>query len=214
MNEITIALAKGRLAEQTIAILERCGIDCQEIRDPKRKLILYDGSKRYRFLLVKPSDVATYVDHGVADMGVAGKDSLLEASLPLYEMLDLQLGKCRLCVCGYAEENARKMDMTVAKKRVASKYPRIAREYFESRGEAVEIIKLNGSVEIAPLLGLADVIVDIVESGRTLEENGLAVLDEICECSARVVVNRASLKRKREGIQKLISDMRTQFRSE
>lgn len=209
-KQITIALAKGRLAEDTMDILERCGVDVSAARNPKRKLIVYDAEQQFRFLLVKPSDVPTYIHHGVADMGIAGKDTLLEAALPLYEMLDLQLGKCRLCVCGYAEGSQPSPTLTVAKKRIASKYPRVAREYFESKGEAVEIIKLNGSVEIAPMLGLSDAIVDIVESGRTLRDNELEVLEEICECSARVVVNRASLKTKRTAIQRVITQMRKQ----
>ena len=210
-TQITIALAKGRLADQSIGILEKCGMDCSEVKDPKRKLILYDARRRFRFLLVKPSDVPTYVEHGVADMGIAGKDTLLEAALPLYEMLDLQLGRCRLCVCGHSESAQPKQALTVAKKRIASKYPHVTKNYFESKGEAVEIIKLNGSVEIAPLLGLSDAIVDIVESGRTLHENGLEVLEEICECTARVVVNRASLKTKRTAIQEVITAIRQQI---
>lgn len=207
--QITIALAKGRLAEQSIELLEACGLDCSELKEKSRKLIYYDRDNGFRFLLVKPSDVPTYVQHGVADMGIAGKDTLLEAEAPLFEMLDLGLGRCRLCVCGYAQVDH--PSPIASKKRVASKYPRVAREFFESRGEAVELIKLNGSVEIAPLLGLSDVIVDIVESGRTLVENGLSVLETICECSARVVVNRASLKTKRTKIQALIAALRGQL---
>lgn len=210
-NEITIALAKGRLAEQCTALLEACGLDCGELKEKNRKLIFYDHANGFRFLLVKPSDVPTYVEHGVADVGIAGKDTLLEAAAPLFEMLDLGLGKCRLCVCGYPRAT---QDSPLASKlRVASKYPRVAREFFESRGEAVELINLHGSVEIAPMLGLSDVIVDIVESGRTLEENGLTVLESICECSARVVVNRASLKTQREKIQGLIADLRREVQN-
>lgn len=208
-KEITIALAKGRLAEQSIELLEACGLDCDELKQKNRKLIFYDHRNGFRFLLVKPSDVPTYVQYGVADMGIAGKDTLLEAAAPLFEMLDLGLGKCRLCVCGY--KNGENVSPIASKKRVASKYLHVAREYFESRGEAVELIKLNGSVEIAPLLGLSDVIVDIVESGKTLEENGLSILETICECSARVVVNRASLKTKRDKIQSLIGALRKQL---
>ncbi len=206
MNEITIALAKGRLASETIRILEQCDVDCSELQEDSRKLIYYDHKNGYRFLLVKPSDVPVYVEHGVADIGVAGKDTLLEVNAPLYEMLDLELGKCRLCVCGFPDEQKRAI--TTAHLRVATKYPRIAREYYTKRGETVEIIKLNGSIEIAPLLGLSDVIVDIVESGRTLKENGLDVLEEVCHCSARVVVNRVSLKTKGRKIQSLIEKMR------
>ena len=210
MNEITIALAKGRLASDTIAILEKCGVDCSELKESSRKLIYYDRQNGYRFLLVKPSDVPVYVEHGVADIGVAGKDTLLEINAPLYEMLDLGLGKCRLCVCGFPKGPERAV--TTAHLRVATKYPYITREFYAQRGENVEIIKLNGSIEIAPLLGLSDVIVDIVESGRTLKENGLDVLEEVCQCSARVVVNRVSLKTKGEKIQALIDAMREERR--
>lgn len=206
MSEITIALAKGRLASDTVKILEKCDVDCSELKEDSRKLIYYDRTSGYRFLLVKPSDVPVYVEHGVADIGVAGKDTLLEVNAPLYEMLDLGLGKCRLCVCGFT--NNKKRAITTANLRVATKYPHIAYEYYAQRGETVEIIKLNGSIEIAPLLGLSDVIVDIVESGRTLEENGLGVLEEVCHCSARVVVNRVSLKTKGRKIQQLIETMR------
>lgn len=212
MSEVTIALAKGRLAKDTIKILERCGLDCSELKEDSRKLIYYDRKNGYRFLLVKPSDVAVYVEHGVADIGVAGKDSLMEVNAPLYEMLDLKLGWCRICVCGFPGTQARAV--TTAHLRVASKYPHIAREYFEAKGETVELIKLHGSVEIAPLLGLSDVIVDIVESGRTLKENGLDVLEEICQCSARVVVNRVSLKTKGKKIQTLIEAMRAVMEEE
>ena len=205
MEGITIALAKGRLADQSIAILEKCGIDCSELKNAGRKLILFDTKDDYRFILVKPSDVPTYVEHGVADVGIAGKDTLLEANLPLYEMLDLGIGRCKLCICGPADRTERAI--TVSNRRVATKYPHIAREYYAMRGESIEIIKLNGSVEIGPLLGLSDVILDIVESGRTLQENGLVVIETVCECSARVVVNRVSLKTKRVRITKLIEDM-------
>lgn len=208
---ITIALAKGRLADQSMQILESCGVDCCEIKQKSRKLIYHDKDGKYRFLLVKPSDVPTYVQHGVADVGIAGKDTLIESNFPLYEMLDLRLGACRMCVCGFALDERR--SITVAKKRVATKYTHIAQEYYAQKGEAIELIKLNGSVEIAPLLGLSDVIVDIVESGRTLQENGLAVLETICHSTARLVVNRVSLKLKREQIQELIEKMRNVIRA-
>ena len=207
MSEITIALAKGRLAEESMAILERCGLDCSDLRNAGRRLVFYDKKNGFRFLLVKPSDVPTYVYQGVADLGIAGKDTLMEENLPLYEMLDLGLGKCRLCVCGYP--NRRDPDaITVANRRVATKYPNITRNFYAARGESVDIIKLNGSVELGPMLGLSDVILDIVESGRTLFENGLDVLEEVCPVSARVVVNRVSLKTKGEGMKQLIERMR------
>lgn len=210
MSEITIALAKGRLAEKSMEILERCGLDCTELRNVGRKLVFYDKANGYRFLLVKPSDVPTYVYQGVADMGISGKDTLMEENLPLYEMLDLGLGKCRLCVCGYPDK--RDPDaITVANRRVATKYPNITRNFYASKGESIDIIKLNGSVELGPMLGLSDVILDIVESGQTLYANGLDVLEEVCEVSARVVVNRVSLKTKGRRIKELIERMREEM---
>lgn len=199
---ITIALAKGRLADKAIELLEQIGIDCSEVKEPSRKLILYSKDKNVRFIMVKPSDVPTYVEHGIADMGIAGKDTLLEEGKSLYEMLDLKFGKCRIAVAGFPEK--RDLWITHAHTRVATKYPNIARNYFSQRGETIEIIKLNGSVELGPLIGLSDIIVDIVESGKTLEENGLEILEEICTVSARLVVNRVSLKTKHSEIKRII----------
>ena len=200
---ITIALAKGRLADKTMDLLEAIGVDCSQARDPGRKLVLEDKTGAYRFILVKPSDVPTYVEHGVADVGVAGKDTLLEQNRPLYEMLDLGFGRCRLCIAGYPD--GRKSAVTNANYRVATKYPNIAREYFGARGETIEIIELHGSVELGPLVGLSDVILDIVESGSTLRANGLEVLETVVEnVSARMVVNRVALKVKGERIRALI----------
>ena len=206
MKELTIALAKGRLADMTAELLEKCGLNMEELKDQGRKLIFYDQENAIRFLMVKPSDVPTYVEYGVADMGVAGKDTLLEANLPLMEMADLGLGACSLCIAGYPEK--KESAVTNACLRVATKYPNIAKSYYRSYGETVEIIKLNGSIEIAPILGLSDVILDIVESGRTLRENGLVVLEKICDISARLVVNSVSLKTKRERIVSLIDRIR------
>lgn len=203
-ESITIALPKGRLADQTIDLLERTGMDCAELRNPGRRLILESGD--CKFVFVKPSDVPTYVHYGIADLGVAGKDTLMEENLPLYEMLDLGFGRCRLCVCGYAGERER--SVTVSNLRVATKYTNIARSLYHARGESIDIIKLNGSVELGPLTGLSDVILDVVESGRTLQENGLVVLETVSEVSARVVVNRVSLKTHRERIHALIDDLR------
>ena len=165
-----------------------------------------------RYLLVKPTDVPVYVDHGVADLGVVGKDTLLEAGRPLYEMLDLRYGKCDICVAGYAEK--KREEITSAVTRVATKYPRIAKMYYQQKGENIEIIKLNGSIELGPILGLSDVIVDIVESGRTLKENGLSVLETVCAVSARLVVNRVSLKTKYEAIAPLIAKMKEELEAE
>ena len=201
---ITFALAKGRLAEQAFTLLEQLGVDCSEPRNPGRQLVLWDKASNVRFILVKPSDVPTYVDHGVADIGVVGKDTLLEAGRPLYEVLDLGFGKCRLCIAGYA---AQQPSATRATFRVATKYPNIARSYYDSKGQTIEIIELHGSVELGPVIGLSDVILDIVESGSTLRANGLTVLETVCECSARLVVNRVSMKTKQARIQEIVSGM-------
>jgi ATP phosphoribosyltransferase len=203
MDIITIALSKGRLAEQAIELLEAAGYDCSVTRSTSRKLILEDEKAGLRFIMAKPADVPTYVEYGAADIGVVGKDTLLEEGRQLYEVLDLGFGACRMCVCGSADLIG-KLDR-IPNKRVATKYPNIAREYFEkAKRESVEVIKLNGSVELAPLIGLSEVIVDIVESGRTLKENGLEVLEVIADISARMVVNRVSMKMKPEKIQRMI----------
>ena len=201
---ITFALAKGRLAEQAFELLEQMGIDCSEPRNPGRQLVLWDKQNNVRFILVKPSDVPTYVDHGVADIGVVGKDTLLESGRPLYEVLDLTFGKCRLCIAGYAEQH---QSATRATFRVATKYPNVARSYYDAKGQTIEIIELHGSVELGPVIGLSDVILDIVESGSTLKANGLTVLETVCECSARLVVNRVSMKTKRDRIREIIDGM-------
>ena len=204
---LTIALPKGRLADQTLDIMEKAGYDVSAARDKSRKLILEDKDAGLRFILSKPSDVPTYVEYGAADIGVVGKDTLLEEGRQLYEVLDLGLGKCRMCVAGPAALND-KLD-EIPNKRVGTKYPNITRNYFEGvRGESVEIIKLNGSVELAPLTGLAEVIVDIVESGRTLYENGLDVLETVADISARLVVNRVSMKMKEEEIKPMIAKLK------
>jgi ATP phosphoribosyltransferase len=207
MQYLTIALAKGRLADQAVDLIEAAGYDCRVVREKSRKLILEDSRTGMRFIMAKPADVPTYVDYGAADIGIVGKDTLLEEGRLLYEVLNLGFGACRMCVCGPASMAGR-LD-SVPNKRVATKYPRIAREYFETkRRESVEIIRLNGSVELAPLVGLAEVIVDIVESGRTLQENGLVVLETIAPISARMVVNRVSMKMKSDQINPLIQSVR------
>ncbi len=208
MEMITIALAKGRLAEQAFDLLEGMGIDCSAPRDPGRKLVLENIEQAIQFILVKPTDVPTYVEHGVADMGVVGKDTLMEENRPLYELLDLGFGRCRLCIAGYPEYD---QAASCANERVATKYPNIARNYFAKKGRNIQIIKLNGSVELGPIVGLSDVILDIVESGSTLRANGLDVLEEICSVSARLVVNRVSLKTKRTRIQAIVEGIRGQL---
>lgn len=207
MRYITIALAKGRLAKQTMKILGELGIKCEEMEDPSsRKLIFTDEEHGLRFFLAKTCDVPTYVEYGAADIGIVGKDTIIEEGRKLYEVLDLKLGKCRMCVAGPA--SARELLNNGSLIRVATKYPVIAKDYFNNKKhQTVEIIKLNGSVELAPIVGLSEVIVDIVETGSTLRENGLEVLEEICPLSARMVVNRVSMKMEQERIGKLIEDM-------
>ena len=204
---LTFALGKGRLAKKTLQLFEQIGITCEEMKDPDtRKLIFVNEELGMRFFLAKPSDVPTYVEYGAADIGIAGKDTLLEEGRNLYEVMDLGFGKCRMCVCG--PESAREILKKNEIIRVASKYPNIAKSYFsDKKNQTVEIIKLNGSVELAPIVGLSEVIVDIVETGSTLKENGLTVLEEICPLSARVVVNQVSLRMEHERIRKILTDL-------
>lgn len=205
---LTFALAKGRLAKQTMTLLEQIGITCEEMKDESsRKLVFVNEEKKLRFFLAKPSDVPTYVEYGAADIGVVGKDTILEEGRNLYEVLDLKKGKCRMCVCG--PESAQKYLKHHELIRVATKYPNIAKDYFyNKKHQTVEIIKLNGSIELAPIVGLAEVIVDIVETGSTLRENGLVVLEEVCSLSARMVVNQVSMKMEHERITKMIRDLK------
>lgn len=205
---ITFALAKGRLAKKTLEIFEQIGITCDEMKDESsRKLIFTNEELGLRFFLAKANDVPTYVEYGAADIGIVGKDTILEEGRSLYEVYDLGIGKCRMCVCG--PESARKYLNGHELIRVATKYPNIAKDYFYNRKhQTVEIIKLNGSIELAPIVGLSEVIVDIVETGTTLRENGLCVLDEVCDLSARMVVNQVSMKMENERILKIINDLR------
>jgi len=202
MEYLTIALAKGRLAEITIEILEQCGINCQSLKQSTRKLVLIDEENKVKFLLVKPSDVPTYVDYGVADIGVIGKDTLMEENKPLYEVLDLGFAACKLSIAGFPETDI----YNKAKKlKVATKYPNIAASFFSTKSIDIEIIPLHGSVELGPITGLSDVILDIVESGKTLRANGLDILEDVCNISARLVVNQVSLKTKSARIRDLVS---------
>mgnify|MGYP003207115131 FL=1 len=207
MKYITIALAKGRLAKQTLALLEQTGITCEEMKDKDtRKLIFINEELKLKFFLSKTSDVPTYVEYGAADLGVVGSDTMEEGRKVL-EVLDLGLGKCNMCVAGPASAKELLHNNQVI--RVASKYPAIAKNYFyNQKHQTVEIVKLNGSVELAPIVGLSEVIVDIVETGSTLKANGLEVLETICPLSARVIVNEASMKLQRERITKLIKDLK------
>ena len=208
MEYITIALAKVRLAELTLDLLEQAGLHVAEMREKTRKLIFTDEENKFKFILVKASDVPTYVEYGAADIGVVGKDTLLEAGKDLYEMVNLGFGSCRMAVAGPKELEG-KLDH-IHNMRVATKYTQIAKNYYHLvKKQSVEIIKLHGSVELAPLVGLSEVIVDIVESGKTLHENGLVVLEEVCDLSARLVVNRVSMKMESERIMQLVQTVKT-----
>ena len=208
MRYLTFALAKGRLASKSLEMFEKIGITCEEMKDKNsRKLIFTNEDLKCRFFLAKANDVPTYVEYGAADIGIVGKDTILEEGRKLYEVLDLGIGRCRMCVCG--PEPARELLKHQELIRVATKYPAIAKDYFyNKKHQTVEIIKLNGSIELAPIVGLSEVIVDIVETGSTLRENGLAVLEEICPLSARMVVNQVSMKRENERITKIIREMK------
>lgn len=205
---LTFALGKGRLASKTLELLEQIGITCEEMKDKSsRKLIFVNEQQKLRFFLAKGPDVPTYVEYGAADIGVVGSDTILEENRKAYEVLDLGFGKCRMCVCG--PEEARELLQHHEMIRVASKYPNIAKDYFyNKKHQTVDIIKLNGSVELGPIVGLSDVIVDIVETGSTLHENGLKVLEEICPLSARMIVNQVSMQMETERIRKLINQLK------
>ncbi len=208
MRYLTFALGKGRLAKTTLKLFEEIGITCEEMKDKDtRKLIFVNEELKLKFFLSKGPDVPTYVEYGAADIGIVGRDTVLEEGRNIYEVLDLGFGKCRMCVCGPA--SAKTLLQHHEQIRVATKYPNIAKDYFyNKKHQTVEIIKLNGSVELGPIVGLSDVIVDIVETGSTLRENGLEVLEEVCDLSARVVVNPVSMKLEQARISKLISDLR------
>ena len=195
MRYLTIALAKGRLAKKAMELFEAIGLSCEEMKDKdSRKLLFTNEEQGVRFFLAKASDVPTYVEYGAADIGIVGKDTLLEEGRKLYEVMDLGIGKCRMCVCGPA--SAQEMLRHHQLIRVATKYPHIAKDYFyNQKYQTVEIIKLSGSIELAPIVGLSEVIVDIVETGSTLRENGL---------SARMVVNQVSMKTENERITRII----------
>lgn len=207
MKYLTFALAKGRLANKSLEIFEKIGITCEEMKDEKtRKLVFVNEELKLKFFLAKASDVPTYIEYGAADIGIAGKDTIMEEGRKLYEVVDLKLGKCRMSVCG--PESAKDLLKHHELIRVATKYPNIAKDYFyNKKHQTVEIIKLSGSVELAPIVGLSEVIVDIVETGSTLKENGLQVLENICELSARMVVNQVSMKMENERITKIIQDL-------
>ena len=206
---LNIALPKGRLGEKVYAMFENAGLECPAIHDPGRKLIFENEEKGVRYFWVKPSDVAIYVERGAADIGVAGKDILLEYAPDVYELLDLNLGKCRMAVAAkkdFHDDNQKTL-------KVATKFANIARSYYASICRDIDIIKLNGSIEIAPILGLPDVIVDIVETGTTLKENDLEVIETIVPISARLIVNKASFKFKTQEIEKIAQSIKSQVNS-
>ncbi len=205
---LTFALGKGRLADKMLGLLEQTGITCEEMKDKSsRKLIFVNEELKLKFFLAKGPDVPTYVEYGAADIGVVGKDTILEENRRVYEVLDLGFGKCRMCVCGPI--SAKDLLLHHERIRVATKYPLIAKDYFyNKKHQTVDIIKLNGSVELGPIVGLSDVIVDIVETGSTLKENGLEVLEEICPLSARMIVNQVSMQMETERIKSLIARMK------
>ena len=209
MRYLTFALGKGRLASQTLELFEKIGITCEEMKDKKsRKLIFVNEELKLRFFLLKGPDVPTYVEYGAADIGIVGRDTILEEGRKVHEVLDLGYGKCRMCICGPKEaEDLLKHHELI---RVATKYPNIAKDYFYNvKHQTVEIIKLNGSIELAPIVGLSEVICDIVETGSTLRENGLTVLEEVCPLSARMIVNPVSMRMESERIKDLIQRLRT-----
>ncbi len=213
MRYLSIALAKGRLADKSIVYFESIGFDCTELKSSTRKLVLKDEKNKIKFFLVKPADVPTYVEYGAADMGIVGKDTIMEEGRRIYEVLNLGFSKCRMVVAGPAVLEGRLDQLN--NKRVATKYPKVARDYFEhKRKESIEVIKLNGSVELAPLVGLSEVIVDIVETGTTLKENGLVILDKIADLSARLIVNRVSMKMESRRINRIIDGFRKELEEE
>ena len=210
MRYLTFALGKGRLAKKTLELFEQIGITCEEMKDKDtRKLIFVNEELKLRFFLAKGPDVPTYVEYGAADIGVVGKDTILEEGRKVHEVLDLGYGKCKMCVCGYKDAAPLLQHHELI--RVATKYPNIAKDYFyNTKHQTVEIIKLNGSIELAPIVGLSEVIVDIVETGSTLRENGLEVLEEVCPLSARMIVNPVSMRMESARIKDLLTRLREQ----
>lgn len=203
MKPLRIALTKGRLEKDTVALLEKIGFDCEAVKNKGRKLILPVGNE-IEVVLAKAADVITYVEHGVCDLGVVGKDTIMEQGSHFYEVLDLGFGRCRFALAG---PKGKDFFTGYSSKTIATKYPNVARGYFESKDMDVQVIKIEGSVELAPLLGLSDAIVDIVETGTTLKENGLEVIDTICNISARLIVNTTSLKLRKNEIEQLTEQM-------
>ena len=205
---LNVALPKGRLGEKVYAMFEKAGFECPSIKEKNRKLIFENEEKQVRYFWVKPSDVSIYVERGAADIGVVGKDILLEYSPDIYELLDLDMGKCKMAVAapkGFYDDSERTL-------KVATKFSKIASDYYSSIGREIDIIKLNGSIEIAPILGLSDVIVDIVETGVTLKENNLEVVNSILDISTRLIANKSSFKFKSKEIERLAESIKEQIK--
>lgn len=201
MADLTLAVATGRISKRAMEYLKASGVHFPDYYKKSRKLVIYDESEQIKLIFGKTADLATYVEKGAADIGVIGKDIILEEQPDVYELLDFGFGKCRVVVAGFPDQEMIRSTILT----VATKYPVIAEEYFKARGQRVEVIKLNGSIELAPLIGLSDVIVDIVETGTTLKENGLVVLADIADVSSRLIVNKASYATKTDQIQAFIN---------
>lgn len=208
---LAMALTKGRLEKQTVKLLEQCGYGIEPLKNKGRALVFHDTQKPLAYFLVKAPDCVTYVRHGVADVGVVGKDTLLEANDDYFELMDLGIGKCHFILASRPDHNVLKQTGHIT---IATKYPHVATSYFKQKGLDVEIIKLEGSVELAAVLGLCDAIVDITETGNTLKENGLVIYDTVCDISARVIVNKASFRLKRHEIDALLTDLRRALKEE
>ncbi len=204
MSYVTLAIATGRTAKQAMKLLEEGGIDFPDYHNKSRKLVIYDRTNTIKLIFVKTADLTTYVEKGAADIGIIGKDTLMEEKPDVYELVDLNVGKCQLAVAGFPGQQYQNGKPIT----VATKYPVIAKAFFNEKGIRVETIKLNGSIELAPLIGLSDIIVDIVETGTTLKENGLVVLDKVADVSARVIVNKASFATKTSRIEQVISTLK------
>jgi ATP phosphoribosyltransferase len=204
MKPLRIALTKGRLEKDTVSLFEKMGFDCSAVKNKGRKLILPIGENQFEVILAKAADVITYVEHGVCDLGVVGKDTIMEHGSNFYEVLNLGFGKCKFALAG---PKGKDFFNGYSAKTIATKYPNVTRNYFESKAMDVRVIKIEGSVELAPLLGLSDGIVDIVETGTTLKENGLEVIEYLCDISARLIVNSVSLKLKKNEIENLVELM-------
>ena len=204
MKPLRIALTKGRLEKDTVSLFEKMGFDCSAVKNKGRKLILPIGENQFEVVLAKAADVITYVEHGVCDLGVVGKDTIMEHGSNFYEILNLGFGKCKFALAG---PKGKDFFNGYSAKTIATKYPNVTRNYFESKAMDVKVIKIEGSVELAPLLGLSDGIVDIVETGTTLRENGLEVIEYLCDISARLIVNSVSLKLKKNEIENLVELM-------